>query len=105
MALTFTRKTGPSVTLTIGGGTDESVPNVSAYGTTAEWTASGHVLGTGEIGWDTTTGALAVGNNAAVFASLPKIGTGGGGATVLLINTVQDLPPGTPAGVVVVVKA
>jgi len=108
MALTFTRKTGPSVTLTIGGGTDESVPNVSAYGTTAEWAASRHVLGTGEIGHDTTTGTLAVGNGVSLFAALPAIGaggTGGSGVTVLLIDTVEDLPEGTPAGVVVVVKS
>jgi hypothetical protein len=105
MALTFTRKTGPSVSLQPGGGTDESVPNVSAYGTTAEWVAAGHVLGHGEIGWDTTTGALAVGDGVSLFAGLASIGTGLGGATVLLIDTVEDLPPGTAAGVVVVVKS
>lgn len=102
MALTFTKPAGPSVIIG-GGGTDANIPNVAAYGTTAEWVASGHVLGVAEIGWDTTTGALAIGDNVHVFTSLPSIGSSSG-ATVLLIDTVEDLPAGTPAGVVVVLK-
>jgi len=105
MSLTFTRQESPSVSLTIGG-VDQSVPNVSAFGTTAEWLASGHVLGVAEIGWDTTTNTVVVGNGVSLFAALPAIGTGvTGGVQVILIDTVEDLPEGTPVGTVVVTRA
>jgi hypothetical protein len=72
MALTFTSRQGPAVSVT-GGGTDSNTPSVAAYGTTSEWTASGHVLGVGELGLDTTTGDVKAGDGSTVFASLSAV--------------------------------
>lgn len=52
----------------------ESVPTRS--GTTAEWTASGLVLGVGEIGIDLTLGIQKIGNGTDIFSALPTQGGG-----------------------------
>ena len=75
MALTFTGRRGPTVRVD-GAGTDTSTPNVAAYGTTAEWTASGHVLDVGELGLDTTTGDLKAGNGSSLFSALSSVNSG-----------------------------
>lgn len=42
-------------------------------GTTAEWTASGLVLDTGELGVDNTTGEVKRGDGSSAFAALPSL--------------------------------
>jgi len=75
MTFTFARKSGPTVSVA-GGGTDDNRPGISAWGTTAEWDASGHILGPGELGWDTSTGLVKPGDGGTRFAGLPSVGSG-----------------------------
>lgn len=72
MALTFARR-GQAAVRVDGAGTDENLPNVSAWGSTSEWAASGHILGVGELGLDTTTGELRHGNGSSTWSSLSNV--------------------------------
>ena len=74
MALTYTRKGNPAVSV-LGGGTNDGTPSVDVFGTTAEWTAENPVLGVGEVGYNTTTKDLRVGDGVTRFLSLASAGS------------------------------
>jgi hypothetical protein len=80
-------------------------------GTAAEWTSADPVLAEGEIGIETDTDLLKIGNGTDVWSVRPYIGTGGSGNGVVSVNdqtgevvlTAQDVGAvPTFAGVVVV---
>lgn len=50
-------------------------------GTTTDWASEVAPLRAGELGYDTTTKEMKCGDGATAFASLPALGTGGGGGT------------------------
>ena len=50
-------------------------------GSTTDWASEVAPLRAGELGYDTTTKEMKCGDGATAFASLPALGTGGGGGT------------------------
>ena len=96
MALTFARPSGAAVRVD-GAGTDGNVPNVSAWGSTSEWAASGHILGVGEMGLDTTTGDLKAGNGSSLFSALSAVNSGTYGPILTDPSTITYNGDGTVA--------
>ena len=45
-------------------------------GTAAQWAAAGTVLAAGELGYETDTGVLKVGNGTLAWGTLPALGSG-----------------------------
>ena len=64
--------------------------------TAANWTAANPVLAQGELGLETDTSLLKIGNGSAAWSSLPYVSYGAGAVTTLSIPTV-DVDPSAPA--------
>lgn len=52
------------------------VEHLSRQGTTAEWESSSYILKSGEIGYDTESGVIKMGDGASLWSALPAFAPG-----------------------------
>lgn len=79
---------------------------IQKNGTTAEWAADDDVLEVAQLGVDTDTGEVKIGDGVTAWSALDSLGGagGGGGGGVLLIDYGDTVPGGTATGTVIFEK-
>lgn len=77
-----------------GGGGSTGVVIIVRNGTAQQIAASTYILQKGEMGVDTTNGIIKIGDGTKTFANLKAIG----GSGVVVVQNINSIPAGTPAG-------